>query len=80
MNPDIPAPWASSSAPSVRSDGSERWISSHITVLKDETGNPTRLIGTALDVTARKAAKAELQYRKTLLEAQSEAALDAFSW
>jgi len=57
-------------------DGSERWISSHITVLRDETGNPTRLIGTALDVTARKVAKAELQYRKTLLEAQSEAALD----
>jgi signal transduction histidine kinase len=57
-------------------DGTVRWISAHISVLLDDVGKPGRLIGTALDVSDRKSVEAELDYRRTVLESQSEATLD----
>ena len=57
-------------------DRTERWISGHISVLRDEAQQPVRLIGTTFDMTWRKLVDRELLFRKTLLECQSEAAID----
>src|SRR6185436_7657047 len=57
-------------------DGVERWVSGHVRVLHDDAGRPTRLLGAAFDVTEGKLLERELRFKKTLLESQSEAAID----
>jgi PAS domain S-box-containing protein len=41
----------------VRADGEQRWISAHARVAKNETGDARLVVGTSLDITARKAAE-----------------------
>ena len=57
-------------------DGQERWLSAHFRVEQDPAGEPLRIVGTAVDVSDRKSVEAELEYRRTLLESENEAALD----
>jgi PAS domain S-box-containing protein len=57
-------------------EDAERWLSTHIRVLRTAAGKPQRLVGTALDVTDRKSVESELAYRSTVLESENEAALD----
>jgi diguanylate cyclase (GGDEF)-like protein/PAS domain S-box-containing protein len=43
-------------------DGETRWIESHITLLKGESGNPQRLLVQVQDVTQRRALQGKLQF------------------
>lgn len=48
-----------------RHDGEYRWIEAHMTMVRDDAGNPVQALGTALDVTERRAAEdARLQSQK----------------
>lgn len=44
-----------------REDGSERWIAARGQIFFDKAGVPQRLIGTTMDITARKAAEKRMQ-------------------
>lgn len=57
-------------------DGVERSVSVQGRVLFDASRRPLRLIATAFDISERKRAEQELLFRKTLLESQTEAAID----
>ncbi len=51
----------------VRKDGAEFWADTHITLVMDEDGNPSGMIGIDRDITARKRAEAALHEREELL-------------
>lgn len=56
----------------IRADGTTRWISTQVKLVRDEAGHPLQFIGTAEDISVRKAAElalqeSELRYR-TLAE------------
>nr|WP_281396673.1 transporter substrate-binding domain-containing protein [Roseospira visakhapatnamensis] len=54
-------------------DGEERWmISKGAVVKRDETGRPTRMVGTVSDVTERRAAEEALRDSRQLLESVIE--------
>ncbi|QTD50579.1 PAS domain S-box protein [Sulfidibacter corallicola] len=53
--------------------GEIRHIKADAMVLKDEDGNPNRMIGTNYDITPRKSTEKKLKYRNALLKAQQEA-------
>jgi PAS domain S-box-containing protein len=57
-------------------DGVERWVSAQGRVVFDASRRPIRMIGTAIEISEQKKVERELLLRKTLLEAQTEAALD----
>jgi PAS domain S-box-containing protein len=59
-----------------RNDGVERWVSCHGLVVHEPSGKPIRVVGTAVDISERKRVERELLFRKTLLESQTEAAID----
>ncbi|WP_194788454.1 helix-turn-helix domain-containing protein [Pseudomonas sp. UFMG81] len=44
-----------------RPDGSQRWIASRATVLKDSVGRPVKMVGISMDNTERKVAEQELR-------------------
>jgi PAS domain S-box-containing protein len=65
----------------VRPDGEIRWILSHGRVVRDENGSAVRMIGTHMDITARKRVEEELlQRRAELDEAQRLAKVGSWSW
>ena len=49
-------------------DGTIRWILARGTAIRDEQGNPTRVVGTDTDITQRKAAEEALQNARDELE------------
>ena len=55
------------------SDGEERWIVERGRVVLDETGQPSRFIGTLVDITARKTAEIALQRAKQEAEEANRA-------
>ncbi len=62
----------------VTKSGEVRWVkSSGIVVERDEAGLPLRIVGTTLDITARKKAEAALQQRETFQRAVLESAGEA---
>lgn len=60
----------------VRPDGEIRVLSTAGKVVLDNNGRPVRMVGTCIDITGRKRTEEQLHFQKTLLECQSEAALD----
>ncbi|HLW25124.1 MAG TPA: ATP-binding protein [Steroidobacteraceae bacterium] len=54
-------------------DGSVHWVVSGGKALYDATGTPVRVLGTAMDVTARKRAEAALHQAKSAAEAANQA-------
>ena len=52
-------------------DGSLRWIAGRWQVFMDERGEPSRMVGTNMDVTERKRAQDALLYMNRTLEAQT---------
>ena len=64
-------------------DGTTRWFLARGTAVRDEEGNPYRMLGTDLDITDQKMAEAELKRRDAMLEAVRFAAdtfLKADAW
>ncbi|MDS4029076.1 MAG: PAS domain S-box protein [Candidatus Contendobacter sp.] len=64
----------------VRADGEIRWVQDFGTLIHDEAGHPLRMIGTMIDITARKQIEIELKnYRDHLerLVGERTAALEA---
>lgn len=59
-----------------KEDGVERWVAAKGRGLFDAKGRCTRVVGTAIDVTARKLAEAELQDLNLRLEARVAKAID----
>jgi diguanylate cyclase (GGDEF)-like protein/PAS domain S-box-containing protein len=60
----------------IRSDGSVRWISAQIQLVRDEAGHPLRYIGTAADISDRKRAELALQAKTEELDRFFSVALD----
>ena len=54
-------------------DGALRWIASQGKLFRDASGEPTRLMGSVMDVTERKLAEQRLRERTLQLEAANEA-------
>ncbi|WP_198321014.1 PAS domain S-box protein [Azohydromonas aeria] len=54
----------------VRADGRQCWVLGRAKVLRDEWGQPLRLVGVNLDITAQKAAQARIVELNATLEAQ----------
>ncbi|MDX2232724.1 MAG: PAS domain S-box protein [Leptolyngbyaceae cyanobacterium bins.349] len=57
----------------IRPDGIVRWISAEVLIVRDETGHPQRLVGTAEDITERRQAEqrvqAEIDFRRAIEDA-----------
>ncbi len=60
-------------------DGAIRWIASQGKLFRDDAGEPTRMMGSVMDVTARKDAEARLHERTQQLEVANEA-LGSFTY
>jgi PAS domain S-box-containing protein len=59
------------------SDGHERIVKAQSEIIYDErTNKPLKMVGIAQDITEQKQTEAQLNFQKTLLEAQTEASLD----
>lgn len=52
----------------VRDDGTERWIDGRGTILTDEAGEPTRMLGVDIDITERKTQTHKLEQYETIVE------------
>jgi len=62
-------------------DGRVRWIESRTATLVDDAGRPTRMIGTTIDISARKAVEQELRARIALLaDAERLAGRGTWQW
>jgi PAS domain S-box-containing protein len=48
-------------------DGSTHWVEAHGTITRDPSGRPERLVGIAMDITARKESEAALRQREEAL-------------
>lgn len=62
----------------VCSDGSIKWLGSKGQVYRDSKGTPLRMIGIAMDITARQLAQEQLQSQETLLRSMTSASPLAF--
>ena len=60
----------------VLANGEIKFVEERWQIERDDTGTPLRAVGTTQDITERKQASAQLQYQKSLLEAQTETSLD----
>jgi PAS domain S-box-containing protein len=56
----------------MRRDGEWRWWAARGTVLRDDKGNPTKMVGSVTDITENKRAENELKESKALFEAVVE--------
>ena len=56
--------------------GAKIWVSVNIRLVRDDAGNPLYREGSIFDISARKQAEADILYQKSLLESQTEAAID----
>jgi two-component system CheB/CheR fusion protein len=54
-------------------DGSVHWLTSRATVLRDENGNPTRMIGAHVDISERKRAEVALEAARKAAESANVA-------
>lgn len=62
-------------------DGQIRWIESRVATLLDDAGRPVRVVGTTIDISARKEAESGLQRSLQLLnDAARIAGLGAWRW
>jgi PAS domain S-box-containing protein len=61
---------------SYRKNGEKIWLSLNIRLVRDAEGNPLYREGSIEDISLRKRNEAELLYQKSLLESQTEAAID----
>jgi PAS domain S-box-containing protein len=62
-------------------DGAIRWIESRLATLLDDAGRPVRVIGTTIDISARKTAEAALEKHVRLLnDAERMAGFGAWRW
>ncbi|HUK57187.1 MAG TPA: PAS domain-containing protein [Nitrospiria bacterium] len=61
----------------IQPNGDLRWLETQGRAVKDHTGKVVRLIGVTQDVTQRKRAQQELEFRNTILLTQQEASPDA---
>jgi signal transduction histidine kinase len=59
-----------------RQDGGYATVLDRAYVQRNREGRPLRIVGSMLDLTARKRIEAQLAFQKTLLEATAEASLD----
>ena len=59
-----------------RKDGEEIWVSLNIRQVCDQAGRPLYREGSVKDITAQKRTEADLRFQKSLLEAQTEAAIE----
>jgi len=57
----------------VRPDGTVVWVSDSVSVLRDATGQPERVVMVVMDITARKRAEAALAERARLLDLSNDA-------
>ncbi|MGH9885468.1 MAG: PAS domain S-box protein, partial [bacterium] len=55
----------------VRADGELRWISSKGTMMRDESGRPTRMVGVHADITERKSMEQTLREEVALRESEA---------
>jgi len=60
----------------VAPDGAARHVHEQTEVVRDDSGNPVRMIGTIQDVSARKRTEDELKYRNLILATQQEMSPD----
>lgn len=62
-------------------DGRIRWIESRLATLLDDAGRPVRMVGTTIDISARKDAECALERRVQLLnDAERMAGFGAWRW
>jgi PAS domain S-box-containing protein len=59
-----------------RKDGEKIWVSLNIRQVCDQAGRPLYREGSVKDITAQKRTEADLRFQKSLLEAQTEAAIE----
>lgn len=65
----------------VRKNGEIRWVLSHGRIVRNEAGEPIRMIGTHTDITSRKRVEIALQERQSELnEAQRLARIGSWHW
>lgn len=53
-------------------DGSVRWVQAHATVMTDDDGSPTELVGIARDITSRKDRQRELEEYESIVESADD--------
>lgn len=59
-----------------RRDGARRWVTARCEIIRDTNNRIVGLRGTAQDITERKQAEEELQFRNVLLATQQETSID----
>ena len=61
----------------LRADGRYANVLDRAYIIRDESGKAVRVVGAAIDLTARQNAASQIEFQKSLLEAQAEASSDA---
>ncbi len=56
----------------IHADGTVRWIATHIKMIRDEAGNPNRIIGLAQDITDRKHYESVLSQYELIVNATTD--------
>ncbi len=64
---------------SYRKDGSTFWVENTFTLIRDETGKPTHILGTGRDISQRKNAELDLQRSYEKLQKAMEGAVETIS-
>ncbi|TVS02201.1 MAG: PAS domain S-box protein [Phycisphaerales bacterium] len=60
----------------LKADGNYSSVLDRAYIIRDESGNAVRVVGAAIDLTARQNAASQIEFQKSLLEAQAEASSD----
>jgi PAS domain S-box-containing protein/putative nucleotidyltransferase with HDIG domain len=64
---------------SYRKDGSTFWVENTFTLIRDDTGKPTHILGTGRDISQRKNAESDLQRSYEKLQKAMEGAVETIS-